>query len=164
MQLVRLVTDYPDDTKLADLLLTTLSHSLPTVTSAEPPDTREIRALDVAGILRALVPALRHPGAASEMLWHAHDLVLRAAFNCADEVRQSGLQRYMVAFLRSEDMGVRCRSLQAIVQLHAKSAEQDRTKIDPRRFAEAASGRWPDDVRIRRLAALLLTCQHRWST
>jgi hypothetical protein len=146
-RLTKLLKDHPDDIKLAELVITTLAHCVCAITDELDPPAKDIRALQVPDMLRAILPPLRDARASGYMLSHGHELLMNMSFNCAKEIRaEPACVRYLVAFFRSDNMALRGGALRSITRLVARDAVPDRTQYDPQKMMSLMNKPWPPEV------------------
>lgn len=146
-RLVQLLQNFSEDPKTTELTVVTLSHSIGAVTSDTTPDPKLVKLFDLPTVLAIVCDRIRKPWASAYLITHAEELISNIAYNCSSEVKQyPPAIDFLVAFLRSEDIGNRCSALAGLLQLVAKESVFDRTTVDPNRFVEAALSQWPDEV------------------
>lgn len=154
----------PGDPKLAELTVATLSHSIAVVVGEEKaPSAALVRSLKLPDVLNAVCDALKFENATTYLTTHAMELLHTVGWHCPNELKQCPRAiSFLVAMLRSGDIGERGTALAGVFRLVAKEAVFDQGNIDPRQFAAAASGRWPDDVidmHVRPSLILVLLCR-----
>lgn len=139
--LTKLIRDFPDDPKIAELGVTTIAHSVTSVVEggATPANPRILKMLDIVDILRTVIETVkkpyRHPRAIIE---HGVEVVAMASMHCADAFKTyPGAIQFLVAGLRSQDWVCRCTCLGGIIRLHRLEAEDDQRMLDPNRFMGA---------------------------
>jgi hypothetical protein len=148
-RMTKLLEDHPDDLKLAELVIATLSHCVPAITDVDTPDSAVLKSLKIADMLRAVMKALKLPGASGYMLGHAHELLVNVCFHCEKEVRESGSIDFLVAFSRSENIGIRGAALRGTLRLIGSHAVPEQGNIaDPMAALAGLSKPWPPEVNV----------------
>ncbi|RPD56410.1 hypothetical protein L226DRAFT_554441 [Lentinus tigrinus ALCF2SS1-7] len=147
--LVKLVQDFPDDPKVAELAIVTMDHATEAVIGSEhPPPLALVKEIDVQSVLAATVTALRKPTVSHAMVTHALNLLVCAPQNCPTQCKAvRGLTSLIAAFLRSNNVSIRATALAGILRLPISECEPDTMHFDPQRLMVAASTRPPAHLR-----------------
>ncbi|EIN09017.1 hypothetical protein PUNSTDRAFT_102560 [Punctularia strigosozonata HHB-11173 SS5] len=148
--LLRLMHDNIDDNSLQELSIGVLYHSVSVVVHDEtkPPTADILRDIDIPQMFRVVLEVLKRPGCSSDFAGSAMALLQNTTYNCHEEFeRNTSAARYLIAFLRSDILTVRCVALSSLLRIHTLLNEQDRTQFDSAK-AQAAmtSGHWPPHV------------------
>lgn len=139
--LTKLIRDFPDDPKIAELAVSTIAHSVTSVVEGglTPANPKILKTLDIVDILRTVIDTVRksyrRPRAIIE---HGLDVVAMASMHCANAFKTyPAAVQFLVAGLRSQDWVCRCTCLGGIIRLHRLEAEDDQRMLDPNRFLGA---------------------------
>lgn len=133
--LLRLMEEFPDDPKLNELAIATLTHAISAVITGDNVDMRAIRDLDMPTVLRLVVTNARKLNATSYLISHALILFTNATANCQREVKAiPSIVKLLVACLRSDDLPMRCSAVSSLFRLMDPDAEQGYANRDPQKF------------------------------
>jgi hypothetical protein len=145
---VRALQANPDHPKIAALVVMTLSHSIPAITTdAKPVKPADVAALGLREVFSAIMPALRHPHVRHETLRHAHHLFGCAARYAPSAVRESGALHYLIAFYRSIDTSKAFYSFRAMWEMLKLKEEPPHTPYPTGPMVEKSRLPPPPEVR-----------------
>ncbi|KIY45102.1 hypothetical protein FISHEDRAFT_49998, partial [Fistulina hepatica ATCC 64428] len=129
-KLVSLLRSYPDDYIVADLAVSTLSHSVSPLFEEE--ETAKLATLDLKALLLEVMYALKRPSANDHLISHAQSLFATASMTCDGLFKSNAsLTNFLVASLKNPDWVVRGTTLGGLIRLYASEDEPDRAAIAP---------------------------------
>ncbi|EIW60332.1 uncharacterized protein TRAVEDRAFT_45581 [Trametes versicolor FP-101664 SS1] len=136
--LIKLLYDYPDDPKVAELVIMTVTHATEAVVSCEEtPDPRLVKETSIRAVLEATVAALRKPISSYTLLTHALGLLVAPTQHCPAECKAvPAMLRLLAAFTRSSSIETRADAFSGILRIPINESEFEQTQFDPRRFVE----------------------------
>ncbi|KAJ8509407.1 hypothetical protein ONZ45_g8429 [Pleurotus djamor] len=139
-KLVQLMQELPDDTKVIELCIVILSHSIVAVVAeTEPPSNKALREIALPAVLNTTIDNLRKPTTTHNAINHAIPLLSTPTMNCPKICKDiPSLIKFLVAGLRSADWITRSSCLGGLLRLHAAESQLDRADIDPQRMIAAA--------------------------
>lgn len=125
--LVQLVMDSADDMTLLELAIATIAHSTSSVLNrATEPDPGLVIDVGVRSVLEATIIAIRHPTPSRYLISHALMLVTCATRYCPSDAQSvDGALPFLVAFLRSSDICLRCEALNGLIRYTVEDSEAD---------------------------------------
>jgi hypothetical protein len=140
--LVSLVEEFPDDSSIIELAITTLAHCVSAaLEGVAPADPKLLASLDMRTILKVVTENARRDWASPYLINHALSLLSMATLHATDACKAyPPMVKFLVAGLRSKDWVTRCICLGGIIRLHHKESEPDMRTLDPMVFT-AAVGR-----------------------
>jgi len=146
--LIRLIQEHPDDIKVAELSIVTISHAVCAVTNVEDnPDTKFLTSLNMPNVLRVVTDTLRKPTAPHYLVNHAAALLAGSTLYCSKECKGCpSMVTFLVAGLRSIDAAFRCLCLGGLIRLHRMEAEHDQRLHDPRKMVACIERGFPPDL------------------
>lgn len=148
--LIKLMKDNPDDAKIAELAIVTLSHAIGAVTgsSEDAPNMELVEALNIPSVLEMFVEAVRKPNASSYLIDHVLSFMAGATRHCYEACKACPpMLGLLVAGLRSKDSTVRSTCLGGLIRLHHHNAEPDQRFYDPQKAIAACRRGYPDHLR-----------------
>lgn len=124
-RLLRLAEQFPDDDKVAELVIVVLCHAIGAVVGQEAvPDPQLLQPLDMRTVLKMTTDNLRKPNASSFLVSHGLGLVTVSTQHCYKECKAlPPLLTFLVACLRSNDITTRCSALGGIIRMNYAEAE-----------------------------------------
>ena len=139
--LTKLIRDFPDDPKIAELAVATIAHSVTTVVegASTPANPEILGTLDIVDILRTVIETMKKPyRRPRSIIEHGVAFVATATMHCTHAFKTyPAAIRFLVAGMRSQDWVCRCTCLGGIIRLHCLEAEDDQRMLDPNRFISA---------------------------
>ncbi|KAI0340351.1 hypothetical protein BDW22DRAFT_414867 [Trametopsis cervina] len=149
--LVRLMEEFPDDTKVNELIVATLAHTTSAVVnddeSSASVQERNMSALDIPSVLRLVLRNIRNPKSSGYLLTHALELFSTIAIPCHREIKAlPPLVRLMTASLRSKEVALRCTSLGGLFRLVQEESDIEYGHLDPNTFIAAVQRGFPDEL------------------
>ncbi|KZT70478.1 hypothetical protein DAEQUDRAFT_667559 [Daedalea quercina L-15889] len=146
--LLRLLEEFPDDEKVAELVIVVMSHAIGAVVGRDDkPDTKLLEAIDIRAVLKFTTDNLRKPDASVFLINHGLGLLTSSTLHCYKECKAlPPLMTFLVACLRSNEITTRCSALAGLIRLNFAESEPDHGFWDPRKMMEAVQRRFPDDL------------------
>jgi len=147
--LVKVMEEHPDDLKVAELAIATMSHAIDAVTgsSEDQPDTKLLKTLNIPSILNVFVEAARRPDASRYLINHAFTFFAGTTLHCYKECKAyTPVLTCLVAGLRSKDLTTRCSSLGGLIRLHHHEAEAEPRHYDFQKFIAACQRGYPNHL------------------
>jgi len=144
--LTKLMQEYPEDDKVAELSVTTLAHSVAAVCEggAAPANPKVLSSLDMPTILQEVLKAVKRPASTSYTLDHAIELFAMGTLHASAAYKAyPPAVNLLVAGLRSKDWVIRCTCLGGLIRLHRHEAEDDQRGLDPNKFIGAIQRGFP---------------------
>ncbi|KAK7047902.1 hypothetical protein VNI00_006230 [Paramarasmius palmivorus] len=149
--LLRLLDEFPEDPKVAELSITIMSHSivgvvakhvtLATHTPYKPPY------LKIRPLLDAICKQLKNPTATRYLIDHAVTLLSHLAYHYGAEIKaHKSTVHFFLAGLRNKNWEFRCQCLSGIIRMHLHEDEDDMHLFDPNIYLQLAKKRWPDNL------------------
>ncbi|KAH9848834.1 hypothetical protein C2E23DRAFT_409155 [Lenzites betulinus] len=131
--LVKLIQDFPDDPKIAELVIITVAHATEAVVSCEQvPDPRLVRDVSIRTTLEGVVAALRRPVNSYAMLTHAISLLVAPTQHCPRECKSvPSALALLAAFTRSKVIETRATGFTGLLRLPISESEFEQTAFDP---------------------------------
>ncbi|EIN09007.1 hypothetical protein PUNSTDRAFT_143642 [Punctularia strigosozonata HHB-11173 SS5] len=149
-KLLKLMKDRPDDYTTQELSVVVIGHAVSAVIydGDKSPDLKALKDFNLTETIQTMLESAKKPGGSAYLIGHALHLVESATYNCPEEYdKNPSATKFLVAFLRSDDLSIRASVLGALLRLHAKKNEYDRTQYDPQKImAAVSSGKWPPHV------------------
>ena len=147
-RLLRLVEQFPDDDKVAELVIVVLCHAIGAVVGQEAaPDPQLFQLLDMRTVLRMTTDNLRKPNASPFLISHGLGLVTVSTQHSYKECKAlPPLLTFLVSCLRSNEITTRCNALAGIIRMNYAEAEHAPTFWDPRRMMAVIQSRLPDEL------------------
>ncbi|EMD40212.1 hypothetical protein CERSUDRAFT_112416 [Gelatoporia subvermispora B] len=147
-RLVRLMEEQLDDTKLVELCIVTLAHSVgTTVGSDDKFNMKVIKPSDMRKLLEVTIKCIQNPSASHYMIDHALSLLCCVTLRFPTECKDTpSMLKFLVACLRSTNICARSSAIGALIRLHNSEAELDRPVMDPIKLMATAGRRWPDNL------------------
>lgn len=148
--LTKLIRDLPDDEVVAELSISTITHSVMAVVEGEgsPGSPQILKAIDMVDILKTFMEAVKRPYKEPlSIIEHAVELLTVATMHtsAAFKAYPSAIN-FLAAGVRSRDWSNRSICLRGLDNLFYLEAEQDTIQPDPYRFSIALSSRMPDHL------------------
>lgn len=147
--LVKLMKEHPDDATVAELSIATMSHAIHAIVGDDekPPNTRLLKTLDIANLLKVFVGAMRESNATSYLINHALSFFAGTTLHCYRECNAyPPVLTCLVASLRSTDLTVRCASIGGLIRLQRHEAESDPQQYDFQKTIAACQRGYPDHL------------------
>ncbi|ESK96281.1 set and mynd domain-containing protein 3 [Moniliophthora roreri MCA 2997] len=149
--LLRLLNERPDDPKVAELVITIMSHSIVGVVSKHISLTTHTpyrpSYLKIRTILDATIKQLKNPAASRYLIDHAITLLAHLAYHYGPEIKaDKSVVNFFIAGLRNKNWEFRCQCLSGIIRMHLHEDEDDTRSFDPNIYLEIAQKRWPDNL------------------
>ncbi len=146
--LLGLLDEEKDNWRVAELVLTIVSHSINTVAGGmEPPMAATLKALEVPRVLRMIIEQVSKPTSTSLLIDHAMDLLMGLSMHCSREFTSNpSALNFLLACSRSPDIQTRGHAVNGILRLAVKGSEPDNIIWDPQRLMTAMRQRMPDHL------------------
>lgn len=155
--IANLIQNFPDDDRIADLGVCTLSHSVNAVfegPKGAPANPSILESLEMGNILQSLVDAVRRPleqlcpAKIRSMVTHIAELLPECTMHSTDAflVECPPAVDFLIAGLRCADWAIRCDCLMALLRLHHKHAQEDSGGIDSNRMIGVLSRGLPQHL------------------
>ena len=148
--LTKLIRDLPDDEKVAELSIITLSHSVIAAVEGDagPQDRRVLDSIDMLDVIKTTLETMKRPRRDPKVMFeHAINLITMSSLNSPSTFKAyPSAINFMVAGLRSKDWVTRCECLGGLIRLFRHEAEPDQRMLDPMRFMAACGSRVPDHL------------------
>ncbi|KAH8101844.1 hypothetical protein BXZ70DRAFT_80136 [Cristinia sonorae] len=143
--LLRLLEEFPDNAKINELAVTTVSHSVGSVVNEEHLDTAFVRTLEVSNVLRRVLEAMRRPNATVILVDHGISLITSCTRHCHQDIKSlPPLVSLLAACLRVNDISVRCSALASFIRINLPNSEEENRFFDPAVLMQAVKRRFPD--------------------
>lgn len=146
--LLRLIEQFPDDDKVAELVIVVLCHAIGAVVGQEnTPDPKLLQPLDMRTVLKVTTDNLRKPAASPFLISHGLGLLTISTQHCYKECKAlPPLLTFLVACLRSNEITTRCNALAGIIRMNYAEADNRPTYWDPNRMMAIVQERLPQDI------------------
>ncbi|KAJ7598563.1 hypothetical protein C8J56DRAFT_741455, partial [Mycena floridula] len=147
-ELIRQLEDHPDDMIGAELIISSLSHSLGALVASDDSSKVQVaQSLDLAKIFRLITITLKKPDVSAYLCNHAVHLLSLSTLNfpAACKAYPSTLT-CLVAGLRSKEWSSRCDCLGGLIRLHREGAVDPREPEDPYQFLARARRPFPSHI------------------
>ncbi|KAH9926735.1 uncharacterized protein B0H18DRAFT_331328 [Fomitopsis serialis] len=147
--LLRLMEEFPDDDKIAELAIVVMCHAIGAVVdiSDEVPDPKLLETLDMRTVLKMTIDNFRKPNASAFLMSHGLGLLTGSTLHCYKECKAlPPVSSFLVACMRSEEITTRCNVLAGILRLNLAESEPDMRYYDPRLLMEAVQRRFPQEL------------------
>ncbi|OCH85949.1 hypothetical protein OBBRIDRAFT_762123 [Obba rivulosa] len=147
-RLIRLIEEHADDSKLVELCIVTLAHSVGTTVGGNDKfDLKIIKPSEMRHLLKVTTQRIQKPTASHYMIDHALTLFSCTTLRFAKECKETpSMLSFLVACLRSNNIVARVSAITALISLNSSEAEIDRGEMDPRKLMATAGGQWPDNL------------------
>ncbi|KAI0672651.1 hypothetical protein C8Q78DRAFT_1020664 [Trametes maxima] len=152
--LAQLLRRYPDDPKVAELVIVTVAHATEAVVACEEtPDPTLVRAAKIQDVLEATVAALRKPTGTHILQTHALSLLVAPTQHCPRDCKAvPSMLTLLAALTRSKNINTRATAFSGLLRLSIAESEFEHSQFDPMRLMSAAQRGTP-----RHLSDVLMT-------
>ncbi|KAI0374602.1 hypothetical protein BV20DRAFT_934661 [Pilatotrama ljubarskyi] len=146
--LVKIMQDYPDDSKVSELVIVTVDHATEAVVACEEaPDPRLLKEASIRPVLEATVAALRKPTYSHIMHTHAINLLAAPTQHCPQECKAvPSMLKLLAALTRSNNINIRAVAFSALLRLPIAESEYEHSFFDPNRFLSMAQRGTPQHL------------------
>ncbi|KLO05720.1 hypothetical protein SCHPADRAFT_714482 [Schizopora paradoxa] len=146
--LLGLLDEDKDNWKVAELVLTVISHAVVSVVGdTKPPSSMTIKALDIPMLLHVVTEQVDKPTATSLLIDHALDILVGLPMHCGREIsNNSSALNLLLACTRSPDIQTRGIAINGILRFAVKGSEPDNINYDPQRLMSSMQSRMPDHL------------------
>ncbi|KAJ6572053.1 hypothetical protein B0H19DRAFT_1132370 [Mycena capillaripes] len=138
LPLLSLLKEFPDDPKIVELSIVTLSHCLVAALCDDglKVDPTLAESFNLEDVVKTVTDALRKPSPSRTMVDHSVQLL---AMSTLRYKAPRTTVNFLVAGLRSKDWIFRCVCLGGLLKLHQKESEPDQRMLDPMKLIECVS-------------------------
>ncbi|TFY59068.1 hypothetical protein EVJ58_g6015 [Rhodofomes roseus] len=146
--LLRIMEEFPDDEKVAELAIVVMSHAIGAVVGQDDkPNPKLLELIDMRAVLKATIDNFRKPNASAFLISHGLGLMTNSTLHCYKQCKAlPPLLSFLVACMHSNEITIRCNALGGIIRLNFVESERDMWFYDPRQLMEAVQRRFPDEL------------------
>ncbi|CAL1708906.1 unnamed protein product [Somion occarium] len=139
--LLRLMQEFPDDAKVNELVVSTISHATGSLINTDISiPARVKKAIDMPTLLKLIVDAMRKPTAEYYLINHGMNFFMSASMHYAREMKAiPPLMNLLVAALRSNDLSIRSDAVITLLRINIPDSEEDTRFSDPHKFMASIS-------------------------
>ncbi|KAF9480921.1 hypothetical protein BDN70DRAFT_876939 [Pholiota conissans] len=148
--IAKLLRDFPDDEKIANLGINVLSHCISAAVEGDeqPAHPAALKGIDLVDIIKTTLETAKrphsHPG---RMLGHTLELVVKSSLHGSTAYKQyTPAIGFLVAGMRSKDWTTRAACLDALLRLYHFEGEEDQRHLDPISFVNALRRDIPKNI------------------
>ncbi|TCD65203.1 hypothetical protein EIP91_002989 [Steccherinum ochraceum] len=142
--LLRLMEEFPDNARINELAVSTISHAVGSAISADVYNRALVQSLDVPNVLRQVTNAMRKPTASVMLVEHGMSLVTAATRHVPEDIKAlPPLVSLMAASLRVNDMSARCSAVVTFIRINHNGSEEENRHFDPQMLIKAVERRFP---------------------
>ena len=148
--LCKLIRDFPDDNKVLELGIVTLSHAIYAVVDGNPKPSNPtvLKSIDMVDVLKTALEVSKRPHPHSRIIInHVIEMISASSLHAysAFKTYPSSIN-FLVAGMRSKDWITRSICLRGLLNLYAIEGEDDQRQLDPSRFLSALQRGTPDHL------------------
>ncbi|TCD65202.1 hypothetical protein EIP91_002988 [Steccherinum ochraceum] len=146
--LLRLMEEFPDNPRINELAVTTISHAVGSVITVDPYDRKRVQSLDIPNVLRLVTNAMRKPTSSVMLVIHGMSLVTAATRHVPGNIKAlPPLVSLMAASLRVNDISVRCTAVVAFIRINQDGSEEENRHFDFHALMDTLQRRrFPDNI------------------
>jgi hypothetical protein len=158
--LTRLIEEFPDDKNIAELAITSLSHSVNAALEGDKPvDSKLLASLDMRHVLKVVTKNMRKEWVTPYLVDHAMGLLSMATLHVSDACTGYPLMvKSLVAGLRSKTGLQDVHAWGGIIRMHRSQSEIDEPTLDLPGYMALIQRGFPDQITTFMLNYGLMRC------